>query len=375
MLRTLQFFKYLSNLNNNVTLLLVGASCFLEGKKLDFLGSDFCALVGAITGSRRVNLVLIDKIEETATISATTIGEPQTFPLRNTHQIFHNSSSVVFVPTMDELPFCPEHPLAKCVPNAKSLVGCQLQEDERTCWLVMAWNPGADFFKNDDRIAVIERLFYLVQKSGLSQAKSEIDFSTAMKSQGFSESFPAEVLAIHSEPVSKFLFETLIVKKRLLTRNGVNYLALRQWRKPIKPYQVDALKALKADKDPSCVQAMADEIVDQVLKVYGNLFTDVVPVPGGNSGRERSLSVMIAEAVAKKLNLPLRNVLVAAPVPLGASHPKKSANLKPYGLREEVTGNVLIIDDVSTSGKHVELATNALKPFCKYSTAVVWVAD
>jgi hypoxanthine phosphoribosyltransferase len=49
--------------------------------------------------------------------------------------------------------------------------------------------------------------------------------------------------------------------------------------------------------------------------------------------------------------------------------------LKPYGLREEVTGNVLIIDDVSTSGKHVELATNALKPFCKYSTAVVWVAD
>jgi hypothetical protein len=332
-------------------------------------------LVGSITGSRRVNLVYIDKHEQTATISASTVGDQHHINLKGEPDIFTKIKTVVFLPTVEDFPFCLNHPLAKSIPNVKSLVGCLLQEDEHSRWIVMAWNPVDSFFRNDESISIIERLFYLVQKSGVNSLKRQIDFARIAQENALAEAAPIESLTLQSDVVSKFLFETLIVKKRLLTRNGVNYLALRQWRKPIKLYQVDALKALKADKNPSCVQAMADEIVEQAQKIYGQIFDFVVPVPGGNSGRERSLSVMIAEAAAQKMNLPMRNILIAAPLAVGASHPKKSASLKPYSVREEISGNVLIIDDVSTSGKHVELATNALKPFCKFSTAIVWVAD
>ncbi len=100
-------------------------------------------------------------------------------------------------------------------------------------------------------------------------------------------------------------------------------MALRQWRKPIKPYQLKAIMALKAADEHSCVNLIATEIAEQVQKVYGNLFTHIVPIPGGNSGSKRSFSVLIAEAVAKQLELPCKNVLVGEVLTVGKSHPKK----------------------------------------------------
>ena len=179
----------------------------------------------------------------------------------------------------------------------------------------------------------------------------------------------------NKEPLSLFLFETLIRKRRLLARNGASYIALRQWRKPIKAHQIDALQAIKTDKSPAIVETIAEEIAQQIEKIYGKLFTHVVPIPGGSSGREASLSAAVAEIVAKKLGITLKNILRQPAVNQGKSHPKKSVTLQPYTTTEELSGNILVLDDVASSGRHIELAMQAIKKHSNYCTAVVWVAD
>ncbi len=342
---------------------------------MELLGLEFCALVSEVTGSRRVNILSLDKKTSVLTILASTLGEKESFDVKGKPLLLSGDRSIIFIPALEKYPEALDHPYTRTIPNAKSVVGCLLHEDTQFRWMMVAWNPIASFFTNDEAISLVERLFHVAQKFAENNFKGRLELLPARQPKSRLEGFAEDAASFNSEPISSFLFETLIPKKRLLARNGISFLALRQWRKPIKPYQLKAVMALKASEDHVCVNEIALEIVDQVQKVYGNLFTHVVPIPGGNSGRKRSFSVLIAEAVAKLLDLPCRNVLVGEDLAVGKSHPKKSTTLKPYTLSEEISGNVLIVDDITTSGKHIELATLALRQTCNYCTAVVWIAD
>ena len=342
---------------------------------MELLGLEFCALVSEVTGSRRVNILSLDKQTGVLTILASTLGEKESFDVKGRPLMLSGDRSIIFIPCLKLFPELLDHPFTRTIPNVKSLVGCLLHEDSQFRWMMVAWNPIASFFTNDEAISLVERLFHVAQKFAESNFRGRLELLPPRLARSRVEGFAEDAASFKAEPISNFLFETLIPKKRLLARNGISFLALRQWRKPIKPYQLKAVMALKTVEDHACVNAIALEIVEQVQKVYGNLFTHVVPIPGGNSGRKRSFSVLIAEAVAKLMELPCQNVLVGEALTVGKSHPKKSTTLKPYSLSEEITGNVLIVDDITTSGRHIELATLALRQTCNYCTAVVWIAD
>ncbi len=116
-------------------------------------------------------------------------------------------------------------------------------------------------------------------------------------------------------------------------------------------------------------------MVSATKRIYGTSFDVVVPIPCGSSGIENCLSVETARVVAEKLGIGFENVLVPAPVKKGASHPSKSSTLQPYKLSKPISGRALIIDDVASSGKHIELAWNALSGNCSHCAAMVWVSD
>jgi hypothetical protein len=170
-----------------------------------------------------------------------------------------------------------------------------------------------------------------------------------------------------------FLFDTLVKKRTLHSRKGVDYLTLRSWRAQLKPYQISTLISLKTSKPSILVRRATDEIVSAVRLVYGEgVIAGVVPVPPGSSGDENSFSVMLAREVATELNVPCHNVLVPQGQK-GKSSPIKSANLKPYIMRHGIECPVLVIDDVATSGTHMELAVNALRQSCKAVFGVAWI--
>lgn len=119
---------------------------------------------------------------------------------------------------------------------------------------------------------------------------------------------------------------------------------------------------------------MARELAEIVRRTFGSKFDCVVPVPCGSSGRDICLSVEIGRELAKVLGCEFKNCLVTVGAKSGASHPSKSASLKPYKLTEMAAGNVLLVDDVASSGRHLELAYQALTAAGANVNTAVWIA-
>jgi hypothetical protein len=177
-----------------------------------------------------------------------------------------------------------------------------------------------------------------------------------------------------TDVVSDFLFETLLHKRRLLQRNGYGYLAVRGWRKPIKAYQLSGLKALKKAKPDGFAERIASELDDAIKSIHGSLKNAVVvPVPCGHSG-EGCLTEQIAKALARRIGIPM--VKAFAPLAVtGSSHPKTNAKRPKMTLLENVQGQIILVDDVATSGAHMEEARKLLSENASAVWSIAWIAD
>ncbi|MGL4727242.1 MAG: hypothetical protein ACRCWO_00660, partial [Bosea sp. (in: a-proteobacteria)] len=175
------------------------------------------------------------------------------------------------------------------------------------------------------------------------------------------------------DPTVKFLTETLVRRQGLRQRKTISYMTLRAWRKPIRAYQIEALKALKTAPPRALVETAAAEIVEAVERVVGaGAFSEVTHVPCSRSAEEACLSRQIAEEVAARLGKPMVQRL-AAPPQKGASHPKENVKRPPLKLLSPADGPCLVIDDVATSGAHIEEAILKLRPSAQSVFAIAWI--
>ncbi len=177
------------------------------------------------------------------------------------------------------------------------------------------------------------------------------------------------------DPTARFLDETLIVRQSVRARKAVSYITLRAWRKPIKNFQIDALKALKSLPPDIFVARAAEEIVAGVTRLIGTTpLTCVVPIPCGASGVPDCLSVRLARAVAELMGKPC----IEAFEPnfrRGVSHPKENMKRPPLKLKPGITlpGPCLLLDDVATSGAHLEEGVGLLRTLNEGVFAMAWI--
>ncbi len=177
------------------------------------------------------------------------------------------------------------------------------------------------------------------------------------------------------DPTARFLDETLIVRQSVRARKAVSYITLRAWRKPIKNFQIDALKALKSMPPDIFVARAAEEIVAGVTRLIGTTpLTCVVPIPCGASGVPDCLSVRLARAVADQMGKPC----IEAFEPnfrRGVSHPKENMKRPPLKLKPGITlpGPCLLLDDVATSGAHLEEGVGLLRTLNEGVFAMAWI--
>jgi len=175
-----------------------------------------------------------------------------------------------------------------------------------------------------------------------------------------------------AEPTQNFLMKTLVNRSTIRGRNGISYLTMRAWRKPIKEYQIIALRSLKPAESNCFVDAIVDEmsaVVEQFIGMSG--FKTVVPVPCGSSGNN-CLSLRIAKALAAKHGLKMVEAFEPI-IASGSSHPKKNVTRPPMKLVRPVTDAVLLVDDVATSGQHLEEATKLLRQHTNTVFSVAWI--
>jgi predicted amidophosphoribosyltransferase len=178
---------------------------------------------------------------------------------------------------------------------------------------------------------------------------------------------------VGQEATAAFLLETLVQRRALRSRNDVSFVTLRCWRQSIRAHQISALRAIKRNAPASIAAEIAAEMGDDIRSLFGaGNFRAVVPMPCGNSGSERCLSVLIAQALARDLGLPVAHALALHPAS-GSSHPKTNLKRPPMRLVTPVDGPVLLIDDVATSGRHIEEATRLLRSTGASVLALAWL--
>lgn len=174
-------------------------------------------------------------------------------------------------------------------------------------------------------------------------------------------------------PTGDFLFDTLVQRRSVRARDGVNYMSLRSWRQPLKEFQVKALKGLKAYPGTEFPKQIGAEIAEEIISLLGTgAFDAVVPMSCGHSKGQQCLSVEIARGVGRSLNIPVVQAF-ARQYLAGSSHPKQNKNRPALRLVVPVEGSILLVDDIATSGMHLAEAATLLRPHCKMVLPMAWI--
>jgi predicted amidophosphoribosyltransferase len=191
------------------------------------------------------------------------------------------------------------------------------------------------------------------------------------------EDVPLRALPPESRPgqqaTTEFLLETLVRRRALRTRKQISYVTLRSWRQSIREHQIVAMRAVKRDDPRALAAEIATEMHDDIRSLFGVAsFKAVVPMPCGHSKPENCLSEAIAKALARDIGLPVAYALSLAP-DKGSSHPARNMSRAAMTLVTPVSGPVLLIDDVTTSGRHIEEASLLLRQSGASVLAIAWI--
>lgn len=276
------------------------------------------------------------------------------------------------IPDTSKIECFSSHPLANIFPRIKSLIAANIaQSGGVESIIIVIANPEPDVFENAETLVILQVMVRLIAQLRVSPHQALTYPSLAEPPTETTDHPPSEgELCV----TAQFLLSTLVERRHLITRNGFSFTGLRTWRSQIKPFQIEALKALKRGLPESFVEVVAGEIAASATLQFGaTSLVNVIPVPCGSSGRPDGFSVRVAERVAAKMGCRFENILLSS-AGKGSSHPKTSARLAPLQLTGRAQGLSLLVDDVASSGRHMELAMRCLRENAIDCVGTVWIA-
>lgn len=169
-----------------------------------------------------------------------------------------------------------------------------------------------------------------------------------------------------------FLLSTLVKRIKIHSLKGHYITSLRSWRGSIKNYQVSAFRALKTNPPETFVNFASNEISQAVNSIFvAHKFDFVVNVPCGYSG-----SNCFCEKLAMKLanDIQVDYIRAFSDNPsTNKSHPKSHASRPKMSMINKPYGNVLLVDDVVTTGNHMMQAYRALTSVGCSVQMLAWV--
>lgn len=175
-------------------------------------------------------------------------------------------------------------------------------------------------------------------------------------------------------PRPSALAHSLIYRPALFRRNQIRWIAACAWRARSRVVGLAALKQAKRTLDQSIVATAAASITPLIRETFGDKSVDSITcIPCGHSRRGDCFGKQIAQVVATMLELPFLQVFADRPC-LGSSHPKQSASLPPLQQIADPPRSTIIIDDVATSGWHLEESMLTLRRLGVAVSSVVWIS-
>jgi hypothetical protein len=166
----------------------------------------------------------------------------------------------------------------------------------------------------------------------------------------------------------------LVWRPALYRRNQVSWCSVRSWRADAKRADLARLKACKAALDADLIAAAAGELAELIGLLLGRLGGWVVTsIACGHSRRPDCFAKRLGAAVAARLDLRFAEVFADRFVS-GVSHPKEFAKLPALAWQCQPEQPVLVIDDIATSGWHIEEALGRIRGRGLAAVGAVWLA-
>lgn len=166
----------------------------------------------------------------------------------------------------------------------------------------------------------------------------------------------------------------LVERRGIYSRNGIVWVSARAWRKDAKREDVAAVRQAKAALPESVIESAASELAALARQLVGRFEGwSVTTVAVGHSRRPDSFAVRLAAAVARMIGAPFEKAF-ADRFCAGVSHPKEFVKLPPLEWARRPAGPILLVDDIATSGWHVEEALAMLRDNGNPSLGLVWIS-
>lgn len=182
-----------------------------------------------------------------------------------------------------------------------------------------------------------------------------------------------EKLEIEEDSGRPAVFGSLLYRPHVRSRHGVAFIVVRSWLATARAQDLWQLKLIKAELPPEMIAAIAGDIAAAVTSLTGSLFRAVVPVTCGHSNRPDCFSFRLGLAVAGLLGIEFSPCFKPRLVK-GSSHPQENAKLPPLEfMTSPPAAPSLLLDDVTTSGFHMEEALIALRGRGTPALGVAWV--
>jgi hypothetical protein len=169
------------------------------------------------------------------------------------------------------------------------------------------------------------------------------------------------------------LLGALVYRPMVFRRNEVGWIAACAWRASAKADDIAALKRAKRELDRGLIDGAAKIVTGLVRQLQGDrAAAAIASVPCGHSRRPDCLGKQIAQSVAAALDLPFLQVFADRPCS-GVSHPKEFGKLPPLERIADPSGSMILVDDLATSGWHVEESLTALRRLGTAASAYTWI--
>ena len=170
------------------------------------------------------------------------------------------------------------------------------------------------------------------------------------------------------------LLELLVYRPTIFQRNEVRWIAAHSWRSRTKAAGVAALKEAKQEAGPRLVADAAGSLALLIRELLGGGAAQAVTgIPCGHSRRGDCFGKRLAQSVAEALELPFVQVFADRPR-AAVSHSKQSASLAPLQQIAEPPRAMIVIDDLATSGRHLEELVLALRRLGVAASALAWIS-
>jgi predicted amidophosphoribosyltransferase len=170
------------------------------------------------------------------------------------------------------------------------------------------------------------------------------------------------------------LLASLVYRPALFRRNEIRWIAAYAWRSRARVRGLRILKQEKEALDPVLIADAAQSIATLVREIFGNKPVDAITcIPCGHSRRADCFGKQLAQSVASAIDIPFLQIFADRPCP-GSSHPRQCTTTPQLRQVADPPRSVMIIDDVATSGWHLEEAALMLRRSGVAASSIVWIS-